>query len=85
MRSKLIFPFTKHWKGPKLEDKLPNSPPSIRRSAWSYSYDLKLNKICEEALQKAIASDCSDAEVEDKSILKLNSENLDDDFFFRRN
>jgi len=86
MKYRLIFPFTKYKKGLKLEDKLPISSPRIRQSAWSYSYDLNLNKICEEALEKVIVSDCSDDEVEDKTISKFKlDENLEDDFFFRRN
>jgi len=48
-----------------LEDKLPIFSPQLGQSAWSYSYDLYLNRIVEEALKKANASDCSDAEVED--------------------
>jgi len=79
--SKLIFPFIKNKSGFKLEDKLPISSSCDRRSAWSYSYDLNLNQIREEALQKATESECTETEVEDKSI--NFEEDLEDDFIFQ--
>jgi len=55
-----------------------------RPSAWSYSYDLNLNRICEEALQKTIKSDCSETEAQDKSIsIFYADEELEDDFIFQ--
>ena len=83
MRS-FINPFNKFKSGPKLEDKLPISSPCMRRSVWSYSYDLQLHQICEEAQQKATISDVSESEVEDKSISRCN-EDLEDDFIFEGN
>jgi len=83
MRS-FIYPFNKLKSGLKLEDKLPISSPGMRRSAWSYSYDLKLNQICQEAQQKATICDVSKSEVEDKSISRCN-EDLENDFIFEGN
>jgi len=80
MRSRLFYPFIKHKSGSKLEDKLPISSPCIRCGAWSYSYDLKLNQICEEALQKATKCDYSESEDEDRF-----NEDLEDDIIFQGN
>lgn len=59
--------------GVKLEDRHPLSSPSKSRSAWSYSYDLNLQKICDEAFPKTLKSDWSLPEFEaNKSMLVLN-------------
>lgn len=83
MKSKLRFPFSKHKNEIILEDNLHVSSAEHRNSAWSYSYDLNLNKICEEASPEAIESDFSESEVENKSTSRLNpDENLEDDLIF---
>jgi len=86
MRSKLNFPFIKRKSGIKLQDKIRlSSSPTNSRSAWSYSYDLLLNQICEENLQKEIKSNCLGTEVGHKSLSKLTfDEDLEDDFIFQR-
>jgi len=83
MRSKLTLPFTKRKTGFKLQDKRLISSSYGRGSAWSYSYDLWLNQICEEALKKEIKSDCSVTGVEDLSISRISfDEDLEEEFMF---
>jgi len=83
MRS-FIYPFNKLKSGLKLEDKLPISSPCMKRSVWSYSYDLILHQISEAATQKATICDFSESEVEDESISRCN-EDHNDDFIFEGN
>jgi len=79
MISRLVFPFSKRKTAHKLEDTLPILPPSNRPSAWSYSYDLKVDQISQEALKKTIQSSCLETEVEDESSYKGDIYN---DFIF---
>jgi len=81
--SKLFFPFMKQWSGSKKEHKLSSSTFCDRRSAWSYSYDLTLQKVSEEASRKK--SYCSGTEDEDTSSSSYNIVDLDDDFIFKGN
>jgi len=70
----------------KHKRKLADKPPVLTscNSAWSYSYDLILNHLCEEALRKTIKSDCSETEVEHKSISKFDfAEDLENEFIFQ--
>jgi len=85
MRSKLNFPFIKRKSGIKLQDKIRvSSSPTKSRSAWSYSYDLLLNQIYEENLQKEIKSNCLGTEVGHKSLSILTfDEDHEDDFIFQ--
>jgi len=73
----------KQWSGSKKEHKLSSSTFCDRRSAWSYSYDLTLQKVSEEASRKK--SYCSGTEDEDTSSSSYNIVDLDDDFIFKGN
>jgi len=59
-----------------MQDKLTILSNGRTPSTWSYSYDLNLNHMCEEALREEIKSKCSGADVADKLISRFT---LDED------